>query len=238
MMNHTHLLNHRTGLHKDQSLSRVRSISCAIFSAILLAQSSGKAGDITPEEGLKRLSQNIETSTQNRDELNKSIELVSRNIQTLDSATLELLGQKKKLGLQVSENKATLDLHKKKLQELDRNRASEEKKKNDEFNQIAQLEKAILELKALQVQRQERIDQLNQDRLALESSQKEGETVQLSLSGEIKEIDQKINQLKQDLVPWKKKKTAYERDAAKWNHEIERHQKMETEVKVLMDSTT
>jgi chromosome segregation ATPase len=206
--------------------------------SLLFAASLVRAGDVTPEEGLKKLSENIETSGKNRDEYQKAIVQIGQNINTLESATVNLQTQKQKLVKQMNDNKNTLGLHTKKLQELDRSRADEEKKKTDEVNKIAQMEKTLVELKGLQKTRQDRIDKLGQDRLAIEKSQKEGEVLQLTLAGEAKELDQRIDSLKKEAAPWKTKKKGYEKEATKWSNELDRHQKMETEVKLLLDSTT
>ncbi len=209
-----------------------------LLCGLLLSAGATYAGDLTPQEGLKRLSENIDTSTKNRDEYNKAIEQVSHNIITLDSASLEMQGQKKKLQQQITENKNTLVLHTKKLQELDRSRQDEERKKAEDLNKIAQLEKTLAQLKELQNQRQDRIQKLSQDRATIEKSQKDGEALQVSLNGEIKVIDQRMDSLKKEVAPWKTKKKSYEKEAARWSNELDRHQKMEAEVKLLMDSTT
>lgn len=209
-----------------------------LLCGLILSASSVYAGDLTPEEGLKRLSENIDTSSKNRDEYNKAIEQVSHNIITLDSASMEMQSQKKKLQQQIGENKNTLVLHTKKIQELDRSRKEEERKKADDLNKIAQLEKTLAQLKELQKVRQDRIQKLSLDRAAIEKSQKDGEALQVTLGGEVKVIDQRMDGLKKEVAPWKNKKKSYEKEAARWGNELERHQKMETEVKLLMDSTT
>lgn len=214
------------------------ALSKILSAAIVLVSLTGGAEELNPEDGLKRLSQNIETSTKNRDEYNKVIEQVSHNIITLDSASVELQGQKRKLLQQISENKNTLTLHSKKLQELDRSRQEEERKKLEEQNKITQLESTLTQLKELQKSRQERIQKLAQDRVEIEKSQKNGEVLQTTLAGEVKEVDQRIDALKKEITPWKAKKKSYEKEAARWGNEIDRHQKMEAEVKLLMDSAT
>jgi chromosome segregation ATPase len=209
-----------------------------VLGTLMLVTTAVQAGEITPDEGLQRLTQNIETSEKNRDEYNRAIEQVSHNITTLDSASLELYSQKKKLLQQVGENNGTLVLHSKKLQELDRSRQDEERKKADDLSKIAQLEKTLAQLKELQKVRAERIQKLTQDRTSIEKSQKEGQSLQLTLNAEAKVIDQRLDGLKKEVSPWRTKKKGYEKEAARWSNELDRHEKMEAEVKLLMNSTT
>lgn len=204
----------------------------------LIISSSGLAGDMTPEDGLKRITENIEKSTANRNEYNKAIEQVNYNINTLDSANNELQNQRKKIQQQLADNKNTLTLHIKKIQEIDKAKQEEEKKKQSELEKIAQMEKVLLQLKTLQTARQDRIEKLMEDRATIVNSQKEGETLQLTLNEESKVLDQRIEELKKEVSPWKTKKKTYEKEAARWNNEIDRHQKMDTEVKLLIDETT
>lgn len=204
----------------------------------LFITSSGLAGEMTAEDGIKRIEKNIEISTANRDEYNKAIEQVNHNIITLDSASLDLQSQKKKLTQQFGENKKTLTLHTKKIQEIDKARQDEEKKKLSDQSKITQLEKTLADLKALQAKRQERIEKLMEDRATVVNSQKDGETLQVTLGEEMKTLDQRIAELKKEVSPWKTKKKTYEKESARWNNELDRHQKMETEVKLLVDETT
>lgn len=204
----------------------------------LLASSSGMAAELTAEDGLKRISENIEKSTTNKNEYVKALDQVNQNISTLDSANNELQAQRKKIQQNITENKTTLALHTKKIQEIDKARQEEEKKKQSDLDKIAQLEKVLNQLKGLQTERQARIEKLMEDRAAVVNSQKEGETLQLTLAEETKMLDLRIGELKKETAPWKTKKKDYEKATAKWNNEIDRHQKMETEVKLLLDETT
>ncbi len=209
-----------------------------IILSFLIASSSGLAGEMTTEDGLKRISENIEKSTTNRNEYNKALEQVNHNINTLDSASTDLQSQKKKLQQQITENKNTLAQHTKKIQEIDKAKQEEEKKKQTDMDKIAQLEKVLTQLKGLQAARQERIEKLMEDRATVVNSQKEGETLQGTLAEETKLLDQRIAELKKEVTPWRSKKKTYEKESARWNNEIDRHQKMETEVKLLVDETT
>lgn len=226
----------KTPRRKKTTLQCV-GLSTLLLASMALAQTSF-AADLTPEEGLKKLSENIDISTKNRDEYNKAIEQVNRNVTTLDSAANELSTNKKKLQQQMTENKTTLALHTKKIQEIDRNRQDEERKKQMDLQKIQQLEKTLAQLKALQLTRQDRIDKLTLDRTTIEASQKEGEALQQTLAAEGKTIDQRIETLKKDAAPWRAKRKSYEKESARWNNEIDRHQKMETEIKLLTDETT
>lgn len=204
----------------------------------LLISASGLTIELNPEEGLKHLTQNIETSLKNRDEFNKSLVQVSQNIVTLENSNAELGNQKKKLLAQILTNKNTLSLHTKKLQEIDKIRTDEEKKKTDELNKIAQIEKLLIQLKELQKTRQDRLTQLSIDRSTIEKSQNEGESLQLTLLNETKVIDKRMETLKNEMAPWRAKRKSFEKEASHWNNEFERHQKMQSEVKLLMDETT
>lgn len=212
-------------------------LSALLLGSFALVQPS-LAADLTPEDGLKKLSENIDISTKNRDEYNKAIEQVNRNVTTLDSAATELSTNKKKLQQQMSENKTTLALHTKKIQEIDRSRQDEERKKQMDLQKIQQLEKTLAQLKALQLTRQDRIDKLTLDRTTIENSKKDGDTLQQTLALEAKTIDQRIETLKKDAAPWRAKRKSYEKESARWNNEVDRHQKMETEIKLLTDETT
>lgn len=214
------------------------TIKTMIISGVLLPSLCLHAGELTPDEGLKKLSQNIETSTKNRDEFNKAIAKISENIGTLESASLDLQNQKKKLVQQMEENKNTLALHSKKLQDLEKSRQEEEKKRQEDAAKIAQLEKNLAQLKEIHKMRADRVQKLTLDRTNLETSQKQGETLQLTLTNETKEIDRRIEALNKSVAPWKEKQKTFQKEAARWNGEVERHQKMETEVKLLLDSTT
>lgn len=226
----------KTQIRKELTTQRV-GLSMLLIASMALTQAVF-AADLTPEEGLKKLSENIDISTKNRDEYNKAIEQVNRNVSTLDSAASELSTNKKKLQQQITENKTTLALHTKKIQEIDRNRQDEERKKQMDLQKIQQLEKTLAQLKALQLTRQDRIDKLTLDRTTIETSQKEGEALQQTLAAEAKTIDQRIEVLKKDAAPWRAKRKSYEKESARWNNEIDRHQKMETEIKLLTDETT
>ena len=209
-----------------------------ISAGLLLTSLTLHGGELTPEESLKRLSQNVETSTKNRDELNKAIQQIGENISTLESASLDLQNQKKRLEQQLTENKSTLDLHSKKIQELDRNLQDEERKRQEDAAKIAQLEKTLSQLKEIQKMRADRVQKLTADRTTLEASKKQGADLQLSLAGETKKIDQRIETLGKEVLPWREKQKVYQKEAARWSGEVERHQKMEAEVKLLLDSTT
>lgn len=228
----------KAGHTQYKNIIYLSKLTLTFLTLLSLAPTRSFAADLTPEEGLKKLSQNIETSTKNRDEYNKAIDQVSHNIITLDSATNELSTHKKKLQQQMSENKSTLALHTKKLQEIEKSRQDEEKKKQSDLLKIQQLEKALAQLKELQTIHQDRIDKLAQDRLAIETSQKEGESLQQTLAQESKTLDQRIDALKKETAPWRSKKKSYEKESARWNKEIDRHEKMQTEVKLLIDETT
>lgn len=219
------------------NLTRTLSFIATILTTVGLTH-FGLAADLSPEEGLKKLSSNIDISTKNRNEYNKAIEQINQNVVTLDSAATGLNANKKKLQQQIQENKKTLNLHSKKIQEIDRSRQEEEKKKQADLQKIQQLEKTLAQLQALQLTRQERIDKLALDRSTIEKSQKEGEDLQQTLALEAKTIDQRIDTLKKEMAPWKTKKKSYEKESARWNNEIDRHQKMETEIKLLIDETT
>lgn len=221
---------------RKNAMKRV-GLSALLLASLALEQPS-VAADLTPEEGLKKLSENIDISTKNRDEYNKAIEQVNQNVATLDSAATELSTNKKKLQQQMSENKTTLALHNKKMQEIDRSRQDEERKKQMDLQKIQQLEKTLAQLKALQLTRQDRIEKLTLDRTTIENSKKDGETLQQTLALEAKTIDQRIETLKKEASPWRVKRKSYEKESARWNNEIDRHQKMETEIKLLTDETT
>jgi len=224
---------------KGLKKSKLKFIGIAtLASACIVSSELVHSADLSPEEGLKKLSQNIEVSTKNRDEYNKAIEQISHNVIALDSASVELNASKKKLQQQITENKNTLSLHTKKMQDIDRNKQEEERKKQADLQKIQQLEKTLAQLKALQLTRQDRIDKLALDRASIEKSKKEGEELQQTLAQETKTIDQRIDTLKKEMAPWKSKRKSYEKEVSRWNNEIDRHQKMETEVKLLIDETT
>ena len=204
----------------------------------LLISASGLTIELNPEEGLKHLSQNIETSLKNRDEFNKSLVQISQNIATIENSKAELGNQKRKLLAQILTNKNTLSLHTKKLQEIDKIRSDEEKKKSEELNKIVQIEKLLNQLKELQKTRQDRMTQLSIDRSTIEKSQNEGDALQLTLLTETKVIDKRMETLKNEMAPWKTKRKSFEKEASHWNNELERHQKMQLEVKLLIDETT
>lgn len=226
----------KSQIQNENYMKRV-GLATLLLTSLILTQHS-VAADLTPEEGLKKLSENIDISTKNRDEYNKAIEQVNRNVATLDAAATELSTNKKKLQQQMNENKTTLALHTKKIQEIDRNRQDEERKKQMDLQKIQQLEKTLAQLKALQLTRQDRLDKLTLDRTTIENSQKEGDVLQQTLAQEAKTIDQRIETLKKDAAPWRAKRKSYEKESARWNNEIDRHQKMETEIKLLTDETT
>lgn len=198
--------------------------------------SSLQAAELGPEEGLKRLSENVVTSSKNRDEYNKALTTVGQNINALDSASLNLQQQKNKLSQHILENQATLGVYDKKLQELERQRVEEERKKNEELAKIAQLEKSLAQLRELQKSRQDRLQKLTLDKTTLEKSKQQGNALQLTLADETKRIDQRLDELKKEVMPWKDKQKSYQKEAARWSSEVDRHQKMETEVKLLIDS--
>lgn len=220
---------------------KVNTVNTTTIMIALVASLFGTktlAANLTPEEGLKRITKNIETSSKNKEEYLRATKEVEGNLSLLEKAKGDLTSQRKKLSSQQTENKQTLQLHNKKLQELDKSRSNEEKLKAEDLLKIQKLEKMVADLKALVGERQKRLTALEQDRTALEQSKKQGEGLQLNLAQEIQALDQKIGELSKEMGPWKTKKGLYEKESARWHKELERHQKMESEVKVLDGSAS
>ncbi|MEY4615388.1 MAG: hypothetical protein RJB66_348 [Pseudomonadota bacterium] len=216
----------------------MKTLKTIIFGGIVASSVFLQAGELTPDEGLQRLSQNVETCTKNRDEINRAIAQINENVTTLESANLDLQNKKKRLHQQIDENKNTLALHNKKLQDLERNRIEEDKKLKDDAAKMVQLEKTLAQLKEIYKMRNDRVLKLESDRNSIIESQKQGEGLQVTLDNEIKNIDQRIESLTKEVAPWKERQKSYQKEASRWNGELERHQKMEAEVKLLLDSTT
>lgn len=216
----------------------MKTTKLMIISGIFIGSLAATAGELTPDEGLKRLSQNVETCTKNRDEINRAIGQINENITMLESANLDLQNKKKRIIQQIDENKNTLTLHTKKLQELEKGRLEEDKKLKDDAAKMAQLEKTLAQMKEIYKMRTDRLQKLDMDRANIQESQKKGEDLQVSLGNEIKQIDQRIDSLSKEVAPWKDRQKGYQKEAARWSGELERHQKMEAEVKLLLDTAT
>lgn len=195
------------------------------------------AGEMTPEEGIKRIGENIEISSKNKEEFGKAIEQVNENLARLEKSQVALSSQRQTLLVQSKENKKTLELHQAQLKEIEKSRQTEEKAKAAERLKIEQLEKALADLKNTITQRDSRLNLLEQDRVSLDGSKKQGENLIATMNQEIQTLDQRISALKKEMAHWKQKKSAYEKESTRWQKELERHQKMDADVKVLNDSS-
>lgn len=188
------------------------------------------------EEGLSRIESNIENSKANIKEYEKNIQIVDANIAEVNKAKKKLDEQNDNLKGVIKDNKKTLADYQKQNLELDKLTLSETKKLDQGALKIKELEVLLANLKTNQEALAKNIQNYKDQKLKLETDKKEWDARALSLAKTNSDLESQIKALKAEEQSWKGKRKGYEGEVSRWTKELEKQQKLQSDMKALIEA--
>lgn len=194
------------------------------------------AKELTADEGLAKINKNIDVSQSNINDLQKNMNIVDGNILSLNKANADLQAQKKTLQNLYKENDRIILNHGKEMTKFDQLITKEKQLLEDEKQKIQRLEQVIAQLKAQQEKRNSNIAELQKNKETFAASKVKGIENQKQIQVSLTEIDKNIAASKKELQTWTSKRKANEKELSKWTKERDTHQKMQDDIKTLLEN--
>ncbi len=207
-----------------------------LTSFIFLITFNITAKELSAEDGLTKINKNIETSQSNINDIQKNLSIVDSNIQAMNKTSAELQAQKKTLQNLYKENERIIQNHGKEMAKFDLLVSKEKQSLEDEKQKITKLEQVIAQLKAQQEKRNNNIVELQKNKETYLASKNKGLENQKQIQSSISEVDKNILSAKKELQIWTQKRKNNDKELAKWTKERDSHQKMQDDVKTLLEN--
>lgn len=203
---------------------------------LTLMSSTALSKELTAEDGLAKINKNIQTSQSNINDLQSNLTIVNGNIATINQTQAQLEAQKKTLQNLHKENDRILESQKKEISKYDQLIQKEKNALEDEKQKIQKLEQIIAQLKSQQEVRNKNIVDLNKNKDQFIQAKDKGQENQKQITLAIQEVDKNIQATKKEGQTWVQKRKSNEKDLAKWTKELDNHQKMQDDIKTLMEN--